>query len=57
MENPAARVEALMNEFRRDIACWKFELVQLKAEGSTDLVETIEGWMREAELVLARWGN
>jgi len=55
MENAAKRVEELMNEFRRDINGWKIELKRLKAEGRADLAETIEGWTREAERVLARW--
>jgi hypothetical protein len=55
MEGPGERVEALMGEFRRDVTAWKRELARLRAEGRTDLVETIESWTREAERVLARW--
>jgi Mg-chelatase subunit ChlD len=57
MESPTKRVEELMSEFRRDVDGWQVELKQLKAEGRTDLAETIEGWTREAERVLARWSN
>jgi hypothetical protein len=55
MESPAERVQALMNEFRRDASGWKLELAQLKAEGQIELVATIEGRTNEAERVLTRW--
>ena len=55
MESPSKRVDALMNEFRRDVSGWKLELTRLKAEGHNDLVEMIDGWRRDAERVLARW--
>jgi hypothetical protein len=55
MESPAERVQALMNEFRRDVTGWKLELARLKAEGQIELVATIEGWTNEAERVLTRW--
>lgn len=53
MDSPSSRVDALMEEIRRDVAGWKF--VRLKAEGRVDLVEAVEDWAREAEDVLARW--
>ena len=55
MESPAERVQALMNEFRRDVTGWKLELARLKAEGQIELVATIEDWTNEAERVLTRW--
>jgi hypothetical protein len=57
MDSPSERVEALMNEFRRDAFGWKLELARLKADGHNDLVAMIDGWTREAERVLARWGS
>jgi hypothetical protein len=55
MESPSKRVEALMNEFRRDVFGWKLELARLKADGQNDLVALMDGWTRDAERVLARW--
>lgn len=53
MESPSERLDALMNEFRRDFVGWKLESARLNADGCFDLVKVIEHWTSEAEQVLA----
>jgi len=55
MEKPLKSVEQIIADLRRDVAHWKGEVARLRTEGDTDLVETYEGWIREAERVLSRW--
>jgi hypothetical protein len=55
MEKPLKSVEQIIDDLRRDVAHWKGEVARLRTEGDTDLVETYEGWIREAERVLSRW--
>jgi hypothetical protein len=56
MSEPTKSVDELMAELRRDVDAWKAKLGALKADDQyAGLVEKIEGWIKEAERVLARW--
>lgn len=51
----AKNVEDVIEGLRQDVARWKDEMADLKANGQADLVEKVSGWIAEAEKVLARW--
>jgi len=48
-------LEEAMAEFRRDVARWRTEMAELKAQGQHDLVARVKGWIEESERILNRW--
>ena len=57
MDEPPKTVALLMADLRRDVDAWRTKLGPLRGQSEyADLVRRIEGWIGEAERVLARWG-